>query len=141
MVFNVNRLGRAVPGLACAVFSVALASAGMAQAPAPRPVEPSLAGAWKVIEVDLAPGQVHALPKEDPAYIGAVLELSAAWLAWQPRKGGTFGDVCMAPSFDGGKVQCGTGTFGPPGSAVAVAQDRMTLGWYDGTKLVLQKIK
>ncbi|WP_156457990.1 hypothetical protein [Sphingomonas sp. Leaf412] len=74
--------------------------------PAALPTDPAasqvdfamLAGKWKVVGV--APGDgVQAMAKDDPAYMGRVIDMSADRLAWEgPAEGGAMvGDRCDGP--------------------------------------------
>jgi hypothetical protein len=101
----------------------------------------ALSGYWKVTEVNPASGAVKAPNSTDPAYVGAILEVSKDWMAWRPHKGGgNLSDVCMAPHVLQGALQCSYGSFGPKGARLTLENGRLLLDWYDDTKLVLQRV-
>jgi len=111
---------------------------------AQSPSVTDLSGTWKVVAVDVTPGRVQALSESDPAYMGAIIDISAQRLAWRaagsdPRA--TLSDVCTAPRvLPGGAIHCAPGgVFGPPGATLVVADGRLRLDWYDGGRLILQK--
>lgn len=85
---------------------------------------------------------VQALSENDPADMGAVLDVSPNRLAWRPREVSGFEDVCTTPRLTpDGRVQCGEGAFGPPDTRLARAGDRLEFDWYDGARLVLEQVK
>src|SRR5471032_2137202 len=90
---------------------------------------PLISGAWKITAVLDGPGSgPHALKKDDPVYMGAILEISEAWMAWRPqKKAGQFGDVCMAPRIVGGMLKCAYGSFGPKDARVLYADDKLAI--------------
>jgi hypothetical protein len=104
---------------------------------------PEIAGTWKVTSVVVQPGPTpkNVLNPNDPIYVGAMLEISPAWMAWQPRKGGgSFGDVCMEPKLDGFTLKCSYGNFGPVGAKVGMFEGLLIVGWYDNVQLILQRV-
>jgi hypothetical protein len=114
-------------------------------APSSVPVKaplPEIVGNWKVSSVIVLPGPTpeHVLNANDPIYVDAVVEISKDWMAWRPRKGGDFGDVCMAPKLDGFALKCSYGTFGPKDAKVALFNGLLIVGWYDNVQLVLQRV-
>ena len=118
--------------------------------PSPTPPEPvstalsleSLAGAWQVTAVHVGTEGVQALSENDPADMAAVLDIALDRLAWRPREGGGFEDVCTTPRLaPDGRVTCGEGTFGPPDMRLARVGDRLVFDWYDGARLVLERVK
>lgn len=125
-------------------------AASIVSSPSPTPPEPvstalsleSLAGAWQVAAVQVSTEGVQALSENDPADMGAVLDIAPDRLAWRPREGGGFEDVCTTPQLAAdGRVTCGDGAFGPPGTRMARAGDRLEFDWYDGARLVLERMK
>ncbi|MBB5728680.1 hypothetical protein [Sphingomonas prati] len=85
---------------------------------------------------------VHALDQNDPADMGAVLDIGADRLAWRPRKAGFFSDVCTGPRLEAdAAVTCREGAFGPPDLRLAVVGERIEFGWYDGARLVLERVR
>lgn len=102
----------------------------------------ALAGRWKVTAVHVQPGEVQALVENDPADMGAVLEISRERLSWQPHDGGTFTDVCTGPRLTlDGQVSCTSGDFGPPGARLVAQGDTVQLDWYDGAMLNLTRAR
>ncbi|RYY17540.1 MAG: hypothetical protein EON55_01930 [Alphaproteobacteria bacterium] len=100
----------------------------------------ALAGSWEVKAVHVRPGDVQALSANDPADMGAILNISRDRLAWQPHDGGTFADVCTKPRLTlDGQVSCATGQFGPPGIRLVPQDDGLRLDWYDDATLILQR--
>jgi hypothetical protein len=105
----------------------------------------SLNGAWVVREVKVAPGKVQALVDNDPAYMGAVMQLSPARFRWThggDKPGGTLDDVCEGPrvmpaSRSGSLVKCKLGSWGPPGARLRMVGGSLRLTWYDGAILEL----
>jgi hypothetical protein len=126
-------------GLAlCGLIALALAST-MALAQAKLA---DIAGRWEVTAVRLRPGLVQALTDDDPGYMGAVLEISSQRLAFVVKKqGGTFDDVCVGPQWDGARVHCASGAFGPPGSALSGLGEQLRLDWYDNAILTLRRAR
>lgn len=60
----------------------------------------ALAGRWKVVGVAVAAGGAQALVRDDPAYMGRVLDISEARLNWMKDKamaGATLSDRCDGP--------------------------------------------
>lgn len=102
-----------------------------------------LGGVWRVEHVSLAAGPVQALVVDDPAYMGAVLEVSPTKLVWRPGAAtGELSDTCDGPAIAADGVRCVSGAFGPPGSRLATEADgRISLGWYDGAILHLARIR
>ena len=103
-----------------------------------------ISGTWKVVAVEVVPNRVQALSENDPAYIGAILDISARRVAWRaadrdPRA--TLFDVCTAPRLlPDGTIHCAAASFfGPPGAELAIADGRLRLDWYDGGRLILQR--
>lgn len=59
-----------------------------------------LAGQWKVVGVAVAESGVQALAKDDPAYMGQLLDIAAERLSWVKGKaaaGATLSDQCDGP--------------------------------------------
>ena len=111
-------------------------------APAPPPAGLSaLAGAWTVTAVHVDTSGVSALSENDPADMGAVLDVSPGKLAWRPHPaGGTFDDACTGPSLAAdGTVACRDGQFGPPGAHLVRQGGGLRLDWYDGGVLILHR--
>jgi hypothetical protein len=100
-----------------------------------------IAGQWEVTAVELRPAAIQALTVDDPIYMGAVLEIGAARLAFVAKKGGELDDACVRPSWDGALIRCATGKFGPPGSALSDLGDRLRLEWYDNAILMLRRMR
>jgi hypothetical protein len=89
----------------------------------------------------LRPSRVQALSENDPAYLGAVLDISADRIAWRPHPGdGTLDDNCRRPRLLVDQISCGEGAFGLPGSKVTLSGNRIVLEWYDNAILVLQRL-
>jgi hypothetical protein len=103
---------------------------------------PLISGFWKITAVLDGPGNgPHALKKDDPVYMGAILEVSEEWMAWRPqKKAGQFGDVCMAPRIVGGALKCAYGNFGPKDAKVLYANGHLALDWYGDAKLVFARV-
>ena len=119
---------------------MACVAAGFAQAQTSTPTANALpVGTWEVVAVDLAPGRIQALGKDDPAYMGAILDISFEKIAWRPHRDGELSDVCTGPRYDSVRFNCSSGTFGPPGATATLAGSRLRLVWYDNARLVLQK--
>ncbi|WP_311267654.1 hypothetical protein [Sphingobium sp. WCS2017Hpa-17] len=60
----------------------------------------TMAGRWKVVGVAVPEGGVQALVKDDPAYMGRLLDISAERLMWVGGKdiaGATLSDQCDGP--------------------------------------------
>lgn len=103
-----------------------------------------ISGTWKVVAVEVVPNRVQALSENDPAYMGAILDISAQRVAWRaadrdPRA--TLSDLCTAPRLlPDGTIHCVAGSFfGPPGAKLAIADGRLRLDWYDGGRLILRR--
>ncbi|MFD1950397.1 hypothetical protein ACFSGX_06415 [Sphingomonas arantia] len=129
-------VGRGLVGLALSASACGLMLAGCDGSPPPAvavaPVSPkrmslrALAGAWRVTAVHVDTAGVHALDEDDPADMGAVLDIGVDRLAWRPRKGGFFSDVCTGPALAAdGTVTCREGAFGPPDLRLAVVGERI----------------
>jgi hypothetical protein len=102
---------------------------------------PLISGAWKITAVLAGEGgDNHPLKKDDPIYMGAVLEVSESWMAWRPqKKKGQFGDVCMTPRIVGGALKCEYGNFGPKDAKILYANGMLSIDWYGNAKLVLAR--
>jgi hypothetical protein len=101
-----------------------------------------LAGAWRVVKVDLEPATVQALRENDPEDMGAILEITPDRLSWRPGKGKAFTDVCDGPSLaTDGSVACDTGVFGYAGAKLKIIGSRIRLGWYDNAILTLERVR
>jgi hypothetical protein len=101
---------------------------------------PLISGFWKITAVlPSESGDPHPVKKNDPVYMGAVLEVSEAWMAWRPQKkdAGQFGDVCMTPRIVGGALKCEYGSFGPKDAKILYANGMLAIDWYGDAKLVL----
>jgi hypothetical protein len=86
----------------------------------------------------MAPAQ--ALRTNDPADLGAVLDITPDRLSWRPGKGDSFSDICDGPRMtSGGAIVCAKGVFGYPGATLTVAGNRMRLEWYDNAILTLER--
>src|SRR5476651_1303733 len=103
---------------------------------------PLISGLWKITAVLDGPGSgSHAPKKDDPVYMGAILEISEAWMAWRPqKKAGQFGDVCMTPRILGGTLKCSYGNFGPKDAKVLYADGKLAIDWYGDAKLVFARV-
>jgi hypothetical protein len=129
---------------ACAMPALAQAQVSTDVKKAPLP---EIVGTWKVSSVIVRPGPTpqNVLDPNDPIYMGAELEISQAWMAWRPHKGGKgggkFDDVCMEPKLDGFTLKCSYGSFGPKGAKVGLFEGLLIVGWYDNVQLVFQRVK
>jgi hypothetical protein len=101
-----------------------------------------LTGAWRVTAVDLQPGgEVQALIKNDPADMGAILDISTERLKWRSGKGSAFSDVCEEPFLEpDATLACTKGNFGYAGATLKVVGPRLRLEWYDNAILTLSKV-
>jgi hypothetical protein len=129
--------------------SLAVATPALAAEATPQ----TLVGTWEVTGVEVADSPVQALVKNDPTYMGAVLEISAEKLIW--TKGTdtrpidpTIDNCDAAPSFtetDGNLyTSCGDAPWGPGdqgGAFHQVSENEITLDWYDGGILTLTRQK
>jgi hypothetical protein len=98
------------------------------------------AGLWRVITVELKPAPLQALGPNDPADLGAILEISPNRLSWRPGKGDAFSDVCEAPQLTcDGEISCAKGFFGYPGATLKIINSRIRLEWYDNAILTLDR--
>jgi len=100
-----------------------------------------LAGRWEVVAVELRANTVQALTVDDPAYMGAVLQVTAGRLEFVVKTGGELDDVCVGARWDGALVGCVVGSFGPPGAALTNLGDRLRLEWYDNALLTLRRVR
>lgn len=102
----------------------------------------SLTGAWRVVAVRVAPSPVQALSENDPSYMGAVLDVTPAELSWrQPYKVSSLSYRCDRPRLERGTLSCRTGDFGPPGSHLKRTGRRLSLDWFDGGTLILERVR
>jgi hypothetical protein len=101
-----------------------------------------LTGAWRVTAVDLQPGKdIQALTKNDPADMGAILDISTERLKWRAGKGSAFSDVCEGPFLEpDATLACTKGNFGYAGATLKVVGPRLRLEWYDNAILTLSKV-
>lgn len=127
--------------------TLALLTPALAQEPMPK----DLIGTWEVTGVTVVDSPVQALVTDDPAYMGAVLEISKASLVWikgtETRPIEPAYDNCDAdPALDNMDtnlfVTCGSEPWGPgdTGGAFQVqSENEITLTWFDGGKLTLTR--
>lgn len=142
--WKIGKIGAALAVLLSAYATSVLAQTKVSTAPVTKAPLPQISGTWKVTSVVVQPGPTpeHVLNPNDPIYVGAMLEISEAWMAWQPRKGhGSFGDVCMEPKLDGFTLKCSYGNFGPKDAKVGLFDGLLIVGWYDNVQLILQRVK
>ncbi|MBV9564803.1 MAG: hypothetical protein JOY90_30810 [Bradyrhizobium sp.] len=101
-----------------------------------------LTGAWRVTAVDLQPGgEIQALTQNDPADMGAILDISTERLKWRPGKGSAFSDVCEGPFLEpDATLACAKGNFGYAGATLKIVGPRLRLEWYDNAILTLSKV-
>jgi hypothetical protein len=98
-------------------------------------------GEWRVVGVELAGGSVQALKKNDPADMGAILEITSNQLRWRPGKGDAFLDVCEGPRLKPDEtVGCEKGAFGFHGAKLTVVGQQLRLQWYDNAILILEHV-
>ena len=121
-------------------FVLLVALTGTAGAQSAVPKLSAIVGAWKVIGVKLRPAPVQTLQENDPAYMGALLDISKERLQWRPQEGGTLGDICDRPRLAEKSIQCGSGEFGPPGAAFTMSNGDLVLRWYDNADLILRRV-
>lgn len=120
-----------------------------------------LMGSWRVNEVAVQPGPVQAVIDNDPQYVGAEISFNHNAIVWKKgsatREIDAATDNCGAtPTFTraddndpeegyqvagGWNVICGKEPWGPGAVISMSANQKMTLWWYDGAILSLQKIK
>ncbi|MBP7242494.1 MAG: ABC transporter permease [Amaricoccus sp.] len=106
----------------------------------------SALGTWTVTKVETDPSMpVTAVAPDDPSYLGAVLSVTSARIAWNAGKSngrGTYDD-CVAPRFTGGRdgiaVTCAGTAWGPGAVLTPVTGDKLRLDWYDGAVLILTR--
>ena len=99
-----------------------------------------LTGDWKITAVNVAPGPVQAVSKDDPALLGAVLSISPERMVWKPHKGSTFTDACEAPQIGPDDVVgCAQGRFGPRDTKLTEGRGTIVIDWYDGAILTLTR--
>jgi hypothetical protein len=98
-----------------------------------------IAGSWRVTGVEIAPGPVQAIVRDDPSLMGATLTISPEGMAWDTH-GDAFDDVCPEPQIGpDGAIACVEGTFGPPRARMTADRGHMKLDWYDGAVVTLTR--